>query len=84
MPPLLSIIKPSLLITYCSNTKKKCMENKKITLNQIQCLHCNQIITSKHTHDFVFCTCGKVAVDGGLDYLKRMGRENIDYKELSK
>jgi hypothetical protein len=43
----------------------------KITLNQIQCNHCQDIITSEYRHDFKWCKCGRVAVDGGKDYLKR-------------
>jgi hypothetical protein len=30
------------------------------------------IITSVHRHDFVRCECGKVAVDGGTHYLRRL------------
>lgn len=51
--------------------------------NTIQCNHCNDIIESKHRHDMVWCSCKKVAVDGGLDYLKRSGNRE-DYTELSK
>lgn len=44
---------------------------KKILVNKIRCKHCNDIIESKHIHDYVTCKCGKVAVDGGHEYLKR-------------
>jgi len=37
---------------------------------KIKCLICNDIIESKSRHDFVWCSCGNVAVDGGEDYLK--------------
>ncbi|WP_232696130.1 DUF7695 domain-containing protein [Brevibacillus daliensis] len=40
--------------------------------NAIRCLHCNDVIESKHRHDFVWCSCGKVAVDGGLAYMRRL------------
>jgi hypothetical protein len=46
------------------------MKNK-IKVNKIQCAKCKDIIESKHRHDFKFCSCGAVAVDGGKDYLKR-------------
>lgn len=55
---------------------------EKITRNIIQCKHCGDIIESKYTHDFKFCSCGKVAVDGGLAYLRRCGEPN-DYIDLS-
>lgn len=57
-------------------------EMAKIIENKIQCLHCLKVIKSRHTHDFKMCKCGKVGVDGGLDYLRRIG-EPKDYLELS-
>lgn len=50
--------------------------------NAIQCLHCGETIESTYTHDLQICKCGKVGVDGGPEYLKRIGNES-DYKELS-
>lgn len=44
-----------------------------VTLNKCQCKKCGDIIESKHRHDFVWCKCGSIAVDGGKDYLKRCG-----------
>lgn len=57
----------------------------KIIKNSIQCKHCNDIIESIHRHDYVPCSCGKVAVDGGKDYLKRTFSTSPeeDYIELS-
>jgi hypothetical protein len=55
---------------------------KEIVLNKIACKHCGDILVSHSTHDFMWCKCGAVAVDGGRDYLRRVGnREN--YTELS-
>ena len=45
----------------------------KIIENKIQCKHCKDIIQSKTTHDFNMCSCGKVGVDGGTDYFRRVG-----------
>ena len=33
-------------------------------------------------HDFKFCKCGAVAVDGGHEYLRRLGNEE-DFEDLS-
>ena len=44
---------------------------EKIKRNRIRCKRCGDIIESKHTHDFVWCSCGSCAVDGGTSYLKR-------------
>ena len=62
--------------------KHKDISNEKILVNKIQCKKCKDIIESKHVHDFKWCSCGAVAVDGGLEYLRRVG--NIeDIIELS-
>lgn len=55
----------------------------KIKSNKIKCNHCGSVIESKYTHDFVWCPCHKVAVDGGKEYLKRTFGKISDYTELS-
>ena len=55
---------------------------KKIVINKIKCINCGDILESKTPNDFKRCSCGKVAIDGGRDYLKRIGNE-ADYIELS-
>jgi hypothetical protein len=47
--------------------------------NAIRCLSCNDIIESEFRHDFRTCSCGKVSVDGGLDYLKRSYPSGNDF-----
>jgi hypothetical protein len=44
---------------------------RKIRKNAIQCVHCGDVIESRHRHDFVTCSCGCCSVDGGTDYLRR-------------
>jgi len=39
-------------------------------MGRIKCKLCNYIIESTSIHEFVFCKCGKVGLDGGHDYLK--------------
>lgn len=51
------------------------MENK-IICNKAQCKKWKDIIESKDTNDLKRCTCGSIAVDGGLEYVKRIG--NLD------
>jgi len=43
--------------------------------NQIKCKLCQDIIYSTQVHDYRSCTCGAVAVDGGLEYSKRTGQK---------
>ena len=54
-----------------------------IELNQAKCLKCGDIITSKHGHDFVWCSCKSVAVDGGHNYLRRCFDDKASYEDLS-
>ena len=50
----------------------------KILANSIKCNHCGDHIYSAHRHDFRYCECGAVAVDGGMDYQKRVGTDYTD------
>lgn len=47
-----------------------------IIRNAARCSVCDDFIESKHVHDFVWCKCGAIAVDGGREYLRRVG--NLD------
>jgi hypothetical protein len=38
--------------------------------SRIKCLKCGDIIQSMYKHDFVWCSCGNVFVDGGNDYFR--------------
>lgn len=44
-----------------------------IRRNSAECLKCGDHIESKHVHDFRYCKCKSVAVDGGFDYIRRVG-----------
>lgn len=53
-----------------------------IRTNRIKCKKYGDVIESTHRYDFKSCKCGAVAVDGGREYLKRIGKPE-DYEELS-
>jgi len=38
--------------------------------NRAKCKLCNSIIESFHRYDYVTCSCGEIAVDGGNEYFK--------------
>ena len=65
-----------------SSEKTNNLSDKRILVNKIQCKKCNDIIESKDVHDFKWCTCKSIAVDGGLEYLRRVGNLE-DIIELS-
>ena len=44
-----------------------------IVSNQVECLKCGDRPFSAHRHDFRYCKCGSIAVDGGTKYLRRVG-----------
>jgi ssDNA-binding Zn-finger/Zn-ribbon topoisomerase 1 len=46
-------------------------------ITAIKCPKCRDIIFSRARHDFHWCSCGEIAVDGGFDYLK------VSYKTAS-
>ena len=66
------------------NLKKRnvVVRNMRIVINKIKCKKCGDVLESKSVHDFKFCRCGAVAVDGGHDYLRRCGNKD-DWEELS-
>lgn len=39
-------------------------------MSKVQCTLCNEIIESKHRHDFQQCSCEETAIDGGDEYLR--------------
>ena len=53
-----------------------------ILSNQAKCLICDDTPWSSHRHDFRHCECGAMAVDGGMDYLRRLGNPQ-DIREMS-
>lgn len=58
------------------------MSKSRILVNQVECLKCGDKPFSAHRHDYSECSCGTIAVDGGMDYLKRSG--DLDqYKDIS-
>jgi hypothetical protein len=56
-----------------------------IVSNSVKCHKCGDVIYSAHRHDFKWCSCGNIAVDGGTDYLRRAGAGLADgsYMDLS-
>ena len=54
-----------------------------IIKNAIRCNICGDEIESKHRHDYVECSCGACAVDGGHDYLRRCFKEKDCYTDIS-
>lgn len=57
---------------------------QRIIKNCIKCKVCGDVIESTNTHDYKHCSCGRVAVDGGHDYLRRCFTNSPDdFEDLS-
>ena len=56
---------------------------QKIIRNIIKCNCCGDVIESVSEHDFKTCKCGRVCVDGGHEYLRRLFKKLEDFTELS-
>ena len=54
-----------------------------VLVNKCQCRLCEDIIESKHRHDFVSCKCGAIFTDGGKDYIRRGAKEFSDIIDMS-
>jgi len=46
----------------------------KVLVTCIECSNCKDIIYSRAHYDFHYCSCGKVAIDGGFDYVRILGK----------
>lgn len=55
----------------------------RVTRNRCQCQKCNDIIESRHRHDFVRCRCGAIFTDGGTEYIRRGFTDRNDIIDLS-
>ena len=47
--------------------------HRKIVRNAARCRECGDFIESRHVHDFRYCKCGRIFVDGGTQYIRRGG-----------
>ncbi|MBB6447061.1 DUF7695 domain-containing protein [Bacillus benzoevorans] len=60
---------------------------RRILVNKIRCKKCDEVIESKHEHDFRLCSCGSIFIDGGTDYQRfgwgiKQTEEKLDIDEF--
>ena len=55
----------------------------KIIKNAIRCKICGDEIESTYRHDYVSCSCGACAVDGGHNYLRRSFKSPAFFEDMS-
>jgi len=56
---------------------------QRVLRNRAQCRLCEDVIESRHRHDFVSCRCGEISVDGGAAYLRRAANNFENFVDLS-
>lgn len=61
-------------------TKKK----TKVKVSCVQCPECLDIIYSRARHDFHYCSCKGVFIDGGFDYKRCGGIHSLRAKHFNK
>lgn len=59
------------------------MPRPRLKLNSAKCLLCNQVLVSRHVHDYNGCKCGNLFVDGGLEYVRRGYKDYTQIEDLS-
>ncbi len=53
---------------------RKEMHTGDIWINAAVCVKCKDYVRSMNRHDFKYCKCGSIAVDGGSHYIRRLGK----------
>lgn len=48
-----------------------------VTVTTVKCPTCKEIIYSRANHDFKYCSCGEIFVDGGLDHIRIGGKDLV-------
>lgn len=50
--------------------------------NRAKCKLCQAVIESYHPQDYVSCSCGEIAIDGGLDYFKVVAKDYSNFLRI--
>lgn len=58
-------------------------ERETLIRNSAKCLKCDDEIVSEWQHDFKYCSCGNIFVDGGLAYTRHGFHDKKKYKDTS-
>lgn len=51
--------------------------------NAARCLVCGDLLYSRHHYDFKTCCCGRLSVDGGPDYIRRVWSDIAGVEETT-
>lgn len=51
-------------------------------ITALKCPKCRDLIYSRAVHDFHYCTCGSVSIDGGFDYCRMGHSKDLKFDDL--
>ena len=57
-------------------------KKEKLKIKTIKCPTCKDVIFSRARHDFHYCSCGTIFVDGGFDYLRYGGNDGAIFVDV--
>ena len=71
-------------VEYDKDSIKLCSQEPELLIvkNRARCKKCGTILESRSVHDFKTCSCGAMSVDGGHEYIRRLGNPD-DIEEMS-
>lgn len=58
------------------------MEKQKRKHSGLKCGRCKEVIFSWYTHDFKYCFCGAIFVDGGFSYMRCGYEPGVSYTSV--
>lgn len=79
----LSCNKCASLVTRLHQASRIIGYKAKLKRNRLGCAKCGDIIESKSGHDFRYCKCSAIFVDGGLNYCRCGGNALTDIIDLA-
>lgn len=53
-----------------------------IVATGLMCPKCDDIIFSRANHDYHYCTCGSISIDGGFEYLRFGWANDINLDDI--
>lgn len=66
-----------------SEAPKSSKDREMILRNSARCALCDEEVESEGVHDFKWCGCGEIFVDGGRSYLRRGARDVRNFIDTS-
>jgi ribosome biogenesis SPOUT family RNA methylase Rps3 len=53
-----------------------------VVLRGLRCPKCKEVVVSLHVHDFRWCGCKSLAIDGGSEYCKIVTDNGVQFSDI--